>query len=183
MNSPPNRSLSASTNGLDQGSCCGPFGFGGTAGLAPGGGGGGLGTAAFGSAGLGGTAGLSDSAGFSVCSLSFCSSATFKYSGGTRNRKRGRHTKTWIQPHRWNRCQRPLALSSSRVTEHSNAKENRITTGAIGASMTAFVSQLQQWGGHRPPLQVARCIQLRPKFNLVYILASLFTDICENRNQ
>src|SRR5262245_34904270 len=136
MNSPPNRSLSASTNGLDQGSCCGPFGFGGTAGLAPGGGGGGLGTAAFGSAGLGGTAGLSDSAGFSVCSLSFCFSATFKYSGGTRNRKRGRNTKTWIQPHRWNRCQRPLALSSSRATEHSSAKENRITTGGKSRRMT-----------------------------------------------
>ena len=128
-NSAPNLSLIASTNGLDQGSCCGPFGFGGAAGFAPGGGGGGLGTAAFGSAGLGGTGGLGGSAGFSVCSLSFCSSATFKYSGGTRNRKRGRHTKTWIQPHRWNRCQRPLALSSPRVTEHSSAKENRITTG------------------------------------------------------
>src|SRR5215470_11595697 len=75
-NSAPNLSLIASTNGLDQGSCCGPFGFGGAAGLAPGGGGGGLGTAAFGSAGLGGTAGLGGSAGFSVCSLSFCSSAT-----------------------------------------------------------------------------------------------------------
>src|SRR5262245_39422377 len=130
MNSPPNLSLIASTKGLDQGSCCGPFGFAGTAGLAPGGGGGGFGTAAFGSAGLGGTAaGLGGSAGFSVCSLSFCSSATFKYSGGTRNRKRGRHTKTWIQQHRRNGCQRPLVFLAPRATEHSSAKENRITTG------------------------------------------------------
>ena len=144
MNSPPNFSLIASTRGLDHDSCCGPFGFGGAAGaagLAPGGGGGGLGTAAFGSAGLGG------SAGFSVFSLSFCSSATFKYSGGTRNWKSGRHTKTWIQPYRLNKCQRPLALSSTRATEHSSAKENRITTRVMHS--------------------------LRVKFDLVYILASL----------
>src|SRR5215510_3947824 len=75
MNSPPNFSLIASTRGLVHGSCCGPLGFGGAAGaagFAPGGGGGGFGTAALGSAGLTG------SAGFGVCSLSFCSSATFK---------------------------------------------------------------------------------------------------------
>src|SRR5262249_21382729 len=77
MNSPPNFSLIASTRGLDHGSCCGPFGFGGAAGaagLAPGGGGGGLGTAAFGCSG--GAAGLGGSAGFPVSWLSFCSSAT-----------------------------------------------------------------------------------------------------------
>src|SRR5215475_14063053 len=79
-NSPPNFSLIASTNGLVHGSCCGPFGLGGAAGaagLAPGGGGGGLGTAALGSAGLGaaglGSAALgsvvADSAGFSICWL------------------------------------------------------------------------------------------------------------------
>src|SRR5438105_10823443 len=89
MNSPPNFSFSASTRGLDHGSCWGPFGFGGAAGaagFAPGGGGGGFGTAALGSAGLGsagfgstalGSTGLAGSAGFSVFSLSFCSSATF----------------------------------------------------------------------------------------------------------
>src|SRR5436853_6997527 len=78
MNSPPNSSFSASTRGLDHGSCCGPFGFGGaagTAGFAPGGGGGGLGTAAFGSPA--GAAGFGGSAGFSGCCLSFSSSATF----------------------------------------------------------------------------------------------------------
>src|SRR6185503_7312848 len=99
MNSPPNFSLIASTNGLVHGSCCGPFGFGGAAGaagFAPGGGGGGFGTAAFGSAGFAGSAGLAGSAGvggsadltgstgfagsagFGLCSLSFCSSATLR---------------------------------------------------------------------------------------------------------
>src|SRR5215470_6296130 len=95
-NSAPNLSLIASTNGPDQGSCCGPFGFGGAAGFAPGGGGGGFGTAALGSAGFGGSVGLGgsaafigsaalgDSAGFAgstgfwFCSLSFCSSATLR---------------------------------------------------------------------------------------------------------
>src|SRR5262252_8377799 len=88
MNSPPNFSLIASTKGLDQGSCCGPFGLGGAAGaagFAPGGGGGGFGTAALGSpagfaggggTGFGGSAAFS--AGLSVCWLSFCSSATSK---------------------------------------------------------------------------------------------------------
>src|SRR5439155_19834943 len=76
INSPPNFSLIASTNGLDHGSCCGPFGFGGAAGaagFAPGGGGGGLGTAALPSPA--GAAGFGCSAGFSGCWLSFCSSA------------------------------------------------------------------------------------------------------------
>src|SRR5437016_4465492 len=79
MNSPPNFCLMASTSGLDQGSCCGPFGFGGTAGpagFAPGGGGGGLGAAAFGSPAAG-AAGFGGSAGFSGCCLSFSSSAIY----------------------------------------------------------------------------------------------------------
>src|SRR6267143_1227312 len=100
MNSPPNFSLIASTKGLDHGSCCGPFGLGGAAGVAgfaPGGGGGGLGTAALGSpggAGAGG-AGFAGPGGFSVCWLSFSSSATFM------SRKGLSSTKTWIQPHRY----------------------------------------------------------------------------------
>src|SRR5215510_8265719 len=104
MNSPPNFSLIASTRGLVHGSCCGPFGFAGAAGaagFAPGGGGGGFGTAAFCSAGLAG------SAGFGVCSLSFCSSATFKSREELDIRRAARHTKTWIQPHRLSKCQRP----------------------------------------------------------------------------
>src|SRR5215471_1272293 len=107
--SAPNFSLTASTRGLDHGSCCGPLGFAGAAGaagLAPGGGGGGLGAAAFGSPAGGGGGGVgfggsaAFSAGFSVCWLSFCSSATFNVLG--RNQivtKSGRYTKTWIQPH------------------------------------------------------------------------------------
>src|SRR2546422_9119228 len=87
MNSPPNLSFIASTNGLDHGSCCGHFGLveaGGAAGFAPGGGGGGFGTATLdsggfaASAGLAGSAAFVGSAGFGFCSLSFCSSATFK---------------------------------------------------------------------------------------------------------
>src|SRR2546427_5124634 len=108
MNSPPNFCLMASTSGLDHGSCCGPLGFGGTAGaagFAPGGGGGGLGAAAFGSPA--GAAGFGGSAGFSGC-LSLSSSATFK--SGLYVRTDARHTKTWIQPHRSNECQRPLGL-------------------------------------------------------------------------
>src|SRR5215467_4649330 len=102
MNSPPNFSLIASTSGLVHGSCCGPLGFAGAAGFAPGGGGGGLGTAALGSAGLGsavfgsaawasdagGAAGFTGSAGFSGCWLSFGSSA-IHFPGRTRILKRG----------------------------------------------------------------------------------------------
>src|SRR5438552_9320324 len=77
MKSAPNFSSIASTNGLDHGSCCGPFGLGGAAGaagFAPGGGGGGFGTAAFGSAGA---AGFGGSAGCSGCWPSFGSSAIY----------------------------------------------------------------------------------------------------------
>src|SRR5436190_24000498 len=81
----------ASTNGLDHGSCAGPLGLDGAAGFAPGGGGGGLGVAAFGSAAWGGFGG---SAGFSVCCLSFCSSsATFKSLGRTKCLKERRSHK------------------------------------------------------------------------------------------
>src|SRR5215510_10689050 len=99
MNSPPNFSLIASTKGLDQGSCCGPFGFGGAAGaagFAAGGGGGGLGTAALGSAG-----GVGGSTGFGFCSLSLFSSAIYSRKVPVR---RAVVTKTWIQPHRFDKC-------------------------------------------------------------------------------
>src|SRR5215471_8840290 len=102
MNSPPNFSLIASTRGLVHGSCCGPFGFAGAAGFAPGGGGGGFGTAlgsvAFGSAAFGsddggaGAAGFTVSAGFSGCWLSFGSSA-IHFLGRTKILKSGRFHK------------------------------------------------------------------------------------------
>src|SRR6266436_1124074 len=108
MNSPPNFSLMASTSGLDHGSCCGPFGFGGTAGaagFAPGGGGG------FGTAAFGGSAGCAGFSGgwFSVCCLSFSSSATLNL-GRTRWFDGGAPHKdvdstTSIEP-----CQRPTLL-------------------------------------------------------------------------